>query len=270
MQAAQTRPSTGWRWFALLAIVASVLHTWGTARAGAPNLATFLEGRGGAFAPAASAFALIGAVHVLLVAFGVAQLTEHNARVRAFDVLAPLAGLASVLASFELVAASLDLAWLVAPLGAAVAACALALYLRAHRAARAKQGPRWLAAPFAVWLAWSAALLPAELAATGWTSDDLGVALVAALAMAGVAYGVRHRDAVLPAALAWLLLAMTSAQPEEVRGVAFLGGAACAAVALGYATISALGFHFTRRAPPQPIRVRFQNRSRYGIHYISG
>ncbi len=243
----------GWRWFGLLAISASVLHTWLAARAGEPVLASFLSARGGAFAPATAAFALLGAVHLGLVTYGVGQLTARYEHVRVLDALAPAAGLAALLASLELVAAGQDLAWLVAPLGLGLVLATHVLYRRAHVAIAAGTGPRGVGAPFALWFAWSSALLPGKLAAAGWSIDEAGVALVALLAVVALGYGLKYRDAVLPGATAWLLLQLTTAQPQMVRGVALAGAAACAVFAVVELTVRVFG---APAAPPARERIR--------------
>jgi hypothetical protein len=157
----------------------------------------------------------------------------------------------------------------VAPVGVALLATLGALYVRTRHAIASGLVPPWVGAPIALWVAFAGALLPAKLAAAGWLGDAAGTALLAALAGLALVSAARFRDAVLPAALAWLLLDLVSAQPACVHGVALLGATACAVLAAALCAVRWFRPTIVRRPPP-PLRVHVMTRSRYGVHYIAG
>jgi hypothetical protein len=117
------------------------------------------------------------------------------------------------LASTALLAFALGRAHVaIAPLlGIAASAISLVMYLRAH----ARQASRWLLAPFALCLAWSALLVPGQLVGAGWIASA-AVPLAAIAVVAGY-IGLRLRDPVLPGAVAWLAFA---AHPDRLLAVA--------------------------------------------------
>ncbi|MCE9580302.1 MAG: tryptophan-rich sensory protein [Deltaproteobacteria bacterium] len=248
------------RWLALTAVVGNVLYNYLYSRLGLPSMREVSDRYLNLFTPAPYAFAIWGVIYAGFVVFAVVALTRAHREDRAYDGLAALLVIANALAALWITLFSYDQVWPCAAVIAATLVTAIAMYTRADGAV-IRGGSAWLRVPFALFLGWVSVATIANLAAaftsTGFQGGGAGpvpwaVGMLAIAAALGAWIGVRYRDPVVPAVVAWAAFAIHISDLDANRSAAV--AALIAAIATAVTAIWLLGSRMLGHASsPAPI-----------------
>lgn len=240
-------PVSPWRWAALGAVTAGFLHEWLHGGSDGPSLHAQLEGQ---LSSIGSAGRL---VQLVLLWYGLAQLSELQREVAAHDRVSRWLILVTILSALRLAGRFEHSLWLAAAVSIALTAAAAVAYLRIRREISDGCASGWVGVPFSLLLGWSSIVTAADLLAAASVANPApAVTLIAFVAGTGMYLGLQLRDFVLPGFVAWLLVKMcaTGRLAGPIAMCALLAGALCSIVAI---VVAATRFSRSRSAAsPSP------------------
>ena len=257
----QAEPIPPWRWAVFIATVATFVHDLAIARLGAPGFSDVLLAGATGVVPAPTAFRAWTLIQIALVGYGLVQLAESQRRIAVHDRLAGPIVLACLLICVQRATLGSDPA-LTAALSVALAATAGVAFVVVHAAVVQQTTwavylpSPWLPVPIALLLGWSlvtsGVAIDAAFTSAGTQSLAPAIGVIAAIGAAASTLALRHRDAVMPALVAWLLTSICAGNiaPPAVAAAALVAAAGCAASAIVIATTRATPSR--RGASPSP------------------
>ncbi len=237
-------PSIRWITLAVVAICIAYSNLAQFIDVGGLDIATISDRYRSPFTPAPFAFAIWAIIYASFLWFCIVALLPSRRGVAIYDRLGPPLMLANVLGAAWITVFRLD--WIVTSMVLILMMLALAtvMFLRVSRATEAGRARLSLAVPFALFFAWicvaTLANLAALMVAMNWTEGarEPQIWSVAALALAtivGLAAGIRHRQFLVPAVIAWAALAIAVADrttDPPVMAAAIVTAVVCGIAAL--------------------------------------
>lgn len=248
-------PVSPWRWVALVAVSAGFFHEQLHGWTGGPLWRTQVEGHISSIGPGASVFDASRMLQLILVWYGLAQLSELQREIAAHDRVTRWVVLIALLAGFRLTARVDHNLWLSAAVSMGLTAASAVAYLRIRHEIVDGRASGWIGVPFSLWLGWSSIVAAASLlAAAGVSNPAPAVTVIAFIAGIAMYLGLQLRDFVLPGFVAWAVVKMcaTGRLAPPVETSALLAGGLCAVVAI---VIAATRFSRSpQAASPSPSR----------------
>jgi hypothetical protein len=239
------------RWLTLAVVVGAIAYS---------NLADVLGSSGSdigtvsrrydnAFAPAPFAFAIWGVIYGSFLAYCTVALLPSRRNMPIFDQLAVPFMIANVLGAAWVAAFRHDMVFMALLVIVAMLALAWQMLARASRCVDTGRARFALTVPFALFFAWIAVATLANLAAArialGWAGGSFAefawaVGMLVVATALGLGVGVRRRQFLVPAVVAWATAAIAVAARVDHPGVGT--AAMVASVACGIAAV-ALAVH---------------------------
>jgi len=248
-------PVSPWRWVALGAVIAGFFHERLHGWTAGPLWQTQVEGHISSIGPGASVLDASRLMQLMLVWYGLAQLSELQRGNAAHDRVSRWVVLIALLAAVRLTTSVDHNLWLSAAVSIGLVAASAVAYLRIRLEIVDGRASGWIGVPFSLWLGWTSIVAAASLlAAAGVSNPAPAVTLIAFIAGAAMYLGLQLRDFVLPGFVAWAMVKMSAtgrlAPPTETS--ALLAGGLCAVVAI---VIAATRFSRSpQAASPSPSR----------------
>jgi len=242
-------PSLPIRWTTLLVVTLAIAYSVlaDTLGPGVADIATVSRRYETLFTPAPFAFAIWGLIYAGFLGVSIAALLPSQRAMTIYDRLGPPLVLANVFGATWVAAFQSDLIYVSVLLVLGMLLLAARMFALVSRAAEIGLARFVLTLPFALFLGWmcvaTLANLGTALVAMGYAGSGAGARAMTMLALlvatlAGITIGVRYRQFVVPAVVAWSAYAIAVADRNAdpmVATAAILAALGCsvAAVVLG-------------------------------------
>lgn len=222
----------GWRWLALVALVANVAFNYISEKAViGRGIAEVSDKYASLFTPADYAFSIWGVIYAALLIYAVYQLLPRQRENEVYDKLARPFVVSNILAMLWIVAFRMEYLAVSVVVIIALLITTLRLYIIARDAVLRLYQSHWLSVPFSLFAGWlsvaTIACISAWLVSMSWQGSAsiqvfLATGMIIAAGLLSLYVAFRCGDIVFPMPVAWAIVAIFIARQGDSKASAII------------------------------------------------